>query len=96
MRAPPTKRSRCARLSPYVPHDVEHHARAKAVEPDRVEIEEHQLRMESTVPMTDMMQPFGYVSVERMNDLSDTIRPIVDQQMLSPLAEGWSGRGPPS
>jgi hypothetical protein len=61
---------------------------AKAVEPDRVEIEEHHLRMESTVPMTELAQPYGHVSVERVNDLSDVLRPIVDQQMLSPLAEG--------
>jgi hypothetical protein len=61
---------------------------AKAVEPDRVEIEEHHLRQESTIPMTEMAQPYGYVSVERVNVLSDTLRPVMDQQMLEPFAAG--------
>jgi hypothetical protein len=61
---------------------------ARAVEPDRVEIDEHHLRQESTVPLTDMAQPYGHVSVERVNDLAGTLRPIMDQQMLEPLAAG--------
>jgi hypothetical protein len=61
---------------------------AKAVEPDRVEIEEHQLRLESTVPMTEIIQPKGYLSVERVNVLAEHLRPVRDHNQLAPLAAG--------
>jgi hypothetical protein len=61
---------------------------AKAVEPDRVEVEEHHLRMESTVPMNEMAQPPGYISVENANDLSDIFRPLMDKEMMKPFLLG--------
>jgi hypothetical protein len=66
---------------------------SKGVEPDRVEIEDHNLRLEATVPMTEMMQPLGCISVEKMNELSGIMRPITDQKMLEPLVIGVKEMG---
>ena len=41
---------------------------AKAIEPDRVEVDEHHLRMESTVPLTEMVQ-MGYLTQAKLDEI---------------------------
>jgi hypothetical protein len=61
---------------------------AAAVEPDRVEIEEHRLRLESAVPMTDWMHRPGELSAGTVNRLMDDIAPCYEAQTLDPILAG--------
>jgi hypothetical protein len=61
---------------------------AVAVEPDRVEIEEHRLRMESAVPATDWGPHTGELSAATVNELMDHLAPCYESHTLDPLLAG--------
>jgi hypothetical protein len=61
---------------------------AAAVEPDRVEIDEHRLRLESTVPITEMGPTHGYMQADTVNMLMDHLGPVFEENTVGPLREG--------
>jgi hypothetical protein len=63
---------------------------AAAVEPDRVDIEEHRLRMESAVPITDWSHRPGELSAATVNRLMDNIAPCYEAHTLDPILAGIS------
>jgi hypothetical protein len=61
---------------------------AEAVEPDRVEIEEHQLRRESTIPFDEWSPKVGDLSAAAVNSVWDTMGPGNDENTLMPILVG--------
>jgi hypothetical protein len=61
---------------------------AEAVDPDRIEIEDHRLRTESLVPMSGWMPPFGLLPVSSANKLWEDMAPEMEQETLLPMLLG--------
>src|SRR5262249_28154496 len=60
---------------------------AERVEPDRIEIDEHQLRGESSVSIAEVQPGFGELPVQWINELTNIIAPAHHSRTLKPLQE---------
>jgi hypothetical protein len=67
---------------------------APAVEPDRVEIDEHRLRAESAVPAHVWTEIFDHLPAGRVNELSDTLGPLLEKRLLEPIVQTMNGEEP--
>ena len=61
---------------------------AEAVEPDRIELEDHRLRRESLIPMANWGPPFGLLPVCTANKLWEGAAPDMEEETLLPVLLG--------
>jgi hypothetical protein len=61
---------------------------AEAVEPDRIELEDHRLRVESCVTPDRWSPKFGELSAESANSLWEAAAPEMEQQTMLPVILG--------
>jgi hypothetical protein len=67
---------------------------AAAVEPDRVEIDEHRLRAESALPAHVWTEIFDHLPAARVNELADTLGPLLEKRLLEPIVQTMNGEEP--
>jgi hypothetical protein len=67
---------------------------APAVEPDRLEIDEHRLRAESAVPAHVWTEIFDHLPAGRVNELADTLGPLLEKRLLDPITQTMNGEEP--
>jgi hypothetical protein len=58
---------------------------AEAVEPDRIELEDHRLRAASLIPMSDWVPGFGFLSVASANRMWEKVAPEMEEETLLPV-----------
>jgi hypothetical protein len=61
---------------------------AEAVDPDRIELEDHRLRIESLVPMSGWGQPFGVLPVCTANKMWEQSAQETEEETLLPMLLG--------
>jgi hypothetical protein len=61
---------------------------AEAVEPDRIELEDHRLRTESLVPFAGWAPKFGELPVNTVNKIWEETAPAAEEETLLPLLLG--------
>ena len=65
---------------------------AAAVEPDRLDLEEFQLKQESAITPNTWTDTFQKLDVATVNGMHDQIWPCVQKQILDPLLAGLRGK----
>ena len=63
-----------------------------AVEPDRLDIEEFQLKQESAITPTTWTDTFQKLDVHTVNGMHDQMWPCIQKQILDPLLAGLLGK----
>jgi hypothetical protein len=58
---------------------------AEAVEPDRIELDDHRLRVESCIPAGEWAPRFGELSVESVNPLWARVAPQMEEETMLPM-----------
>ena len=61
---------------------------AEAVEPDRIELEDHRLRTESLIPMAGWGPGFGLLPVSTANQLWEGVAADMEEETLMPMLLG--------
>jgi hypothetical protein len=61
---------------------------AEAVNPDRIELDDHRIRVESSIPSGGWCPPFGELPVQSVNSMWDTLVPQMEEETLLPLLLG--------
>ena len=67
---------------------------APAVEPDRLELDEHRLRAESAVPRQVWEPMLLNLQAHRVNELADILEPVLERRILDPLEKAVRGEEP--
>ena len=65
---------------------------AAAVEPDRLDLEEFQLKQESAIAPTTWTDTFQKLDVATVNGMHDQVWPCIQKQILDPLLAGLQGK----
>ena len=61
---------------------------AETVEPDRIEIDDHRLRVESCIPSREWTPKFGELPVEFANSMWESVAPEMEQETMLPMILG--------
>jgi hypothetical protein len=61
---------------------------AETVNPDRIELDDHRIRVESSIPSGGWCPPFGELPVQSVNSMWDTLVPQMEEETLLPLLLG--------
>jgi hypothetical protein len=67
---------------------------APAVEPDRLDVDEHHLRAESAVPAGVWTEMLNHLQAHRVNQVADALGPVLERNLLDPITQIVNGEEP--